>query len=109
MGLFIDGVRRRPAGRTAWPGASRTGRVVAAQASELTGQPRRRQHPDARVSSNPTPGTGTMSPTAISFLLRLVVSDSKDHEVAASRHADTPAQDETVRTGQALHAPLPWT
>ena len=34
---------------------------------------------------------------------------SKDHEVAASRHADTPAQDETVRTEQAPHTPLQWT
>src|ERR1022692_4248744 len=36
------------------------------------------------------PGTGTMSRAAISFLRRLVVSNSKDHEVAVSRHADTP-------------------
>jgi len=42
-------------------------------------------------------------------LLRLVVSNSKDHEVAASRHADTPTQDETVTTEQAPHTPLPWT
>jgi putative transcriptional regulator len=32
-----------------------------------------------------------MSRAAISYLLRLDLSNSKDHEVAASRHADTPS------------------
>ncbi len=42
-------------------------------------------------------------------LLRLGLSTSKDHEVAASRHTDTPTLDETVRTEQAPHTPLQWT
>lgn len=29
--------------------------------------------------------------------------------VAASRHADTPTEDEAVRTEQAPHTPLKWT
>ena len=61
------------------------------------------------VSSNRAPGTGTMSPTAISFSPSLGLSTSKDHEVAALRHADTPGTDETVTADQAPHTPLPWT
>src|SRR5215471_5749301 len=34
---------------------------------------------------------------------------SKDHEVAASRHADTPNLGEPVTTEQQSHTPLPWT
>jgi hypothetical protein len=42
-------------------------------------------------------------------LLRLSDANSKDHEVATSRHADTPVQDETVTTKQGPHTPLAWT
>src|SRR5215813_3859673 len=34
---------------------------------------------------------------------------SKDHEVAASVHADTPNPGEPVTTEQQPHTPLPWT
>src|SRR5262249_42786315 len=34
---------------------------------------------------------------------------SKDHEVAASVHADTPNPGEPVTTAQQPHTPLPWT
>jgi len=37
------------------------------------------------------------------------LSTTKDHEVAALRHADTPGTNETVTTEQASHTPLPWT
>src|SRR6266571_3215932 len=57
---------------------------------------------DARVSSNRAPGTGTMSRAAISFLLRFGLSTSKDHEVAVSRHADTP------RTGHDSHSRISY-
>jgi hypothetical protein len=36
-----------------------------------------------------------MSRAATSYLLRLVVSNSKDHEVAVSGHADTPGNRQT--------------
>jgi hypothetical protein len=60
---------------------------------------------DARVSSNRVPGTGTMSRAAISFLLRLELSNSKDHEVAVSSHADTPrtGHDSHVRIRYPIH------
>jgi len=50
---------------------------------------------DARVSSNISPSTGTMSPTAISFLSFVVLVDLKDHEMAVSRHGDTPTKERT--------------
>src|SRR5215469_3807641 len=42
-------------------------------------------------------------------LLRLSDNNSKDHEVAVSRQADTPVQNETVTTKQGPHTPLAWT
>jgi hypothetical protein len=45
---------------------------------------------DARVSSNCAPGTGTMSPAATSLSLVASETTSKDREVAASHHGDTP-------------------
>jgi hypothetical protein len=42
-----------------------------------------------------------MSRAAISFLLHLGFDSLKDHEVAASVHADTPAKDEPVTAGSA--------
>src|ERR1039457_4285235 len=40
-----------------------------------------------------------MSRAAISYLLRLEQSNSKDHEVAVSRHADTPSRGTSVTAG----------
>ena len=45
---------------------------------------------DARVSSNCAPATGTMSPTATSLSFVAMNTTSKDREVAASHHGDTP-------------------
>src|SRR5689334_5324246 len=51
---------------------------------------------DASVCSNESPGTGTMSPAAT--LLSFVASEttSKDREVAASHHGDTPYSGNSV-------------
>jgi hypothetical protein len=51
--------------------------------------------------SNCAPGTGTMSRSAISFLLHPDWTPLKDHEVAVSPRADMPATGKPVTAGSA--------
>jgi len=50
-----------------------------------------------------------MSRAAISYLLRPQLTNSKDHEVAVSRHADTPSQGHISHSRIIYPYTTPWT